>query len=673
MNNTHRDGRSAPTTLARVHSAVRRMQAAVERGFRTHATTKTLRGEQMDVFRSFLRYLEEAAEYMSRSPDSPFPFARFIQPPRTGKTVIIADVIAATGATALYIVPTKDLAEQAVRKLHEQVPSLKLGIYYSDAKALVRGGVNIITYQSLLALVKDGNVPAEIREALFVFCDEGHRAMSEARMEMLRTLFLHALVIACTATPDFDEERTLGALFPYLIHEVTLPQAVALDLFAPLSAKVLSLGVDGSLVSLRPNGDYDKETLGKVMSADPFLEAARTLRYDIEGNRELQALITCTDRAQAERAHDYLVKNRPPETPEPKLVLGTTAVKLRKQMVEAYDAGTLDTFVVVGVFIEGWDSVVCKLLIDLAPGLSEVVAKQKYFRVLTKNGTQGARIYVLLPENLVRIPVVPQMLFGLSVDAGGYEAWLDTEVEREKKARKPLLPKEEEKEKKPRPAKRPEPILHTFSTAAQRLDPKSPKEIKEVIQSVFKISDGKAFPSYARFSTASFEHHLFEGFGLQLLRYCGVPRGKRYYAGFLRRLYPSIAATWLLRQFENLPEEPQSCDEDVAHLLAGVMRGAKDVEYGWLALAEPDEAPDPDEQVRRPVLLQRLEEGRAMFLTERQRYVLSKLFAEEEMTLKEVGEDMGLSRERVRQISREALERLRVQAFGLTEVDDSED
>jgi superfamily II DNA or RNA helicase len=675
MSDTNRDARAAAATVARVHGAARRMRAAVERGFRTHASTKTLREEQMNVFRSFLGYLEKVAEHMSESPDTPFPFARFIQPPRTGKTVIIADVIAATGATALYLVPTKDLAEQAVRKLHEQVPGLKLGIYYSDAKMLVRGGVNVVTYQSMLALLKEGSVPSEIRESLFVFCDEGHRAMSEARMAMLRDLFLHALVIACTATPDFDEERTLGALFPYLIHEITLPQAVALDLFAPLSAKVLSLGVDGSFVSVRPNGDYDKEALGKVMSTDPFLEATRALRYDIEENRGLSALVTCTDRAQANRVHDYLVKNRPPQAPEPKLMLGTTTAKLRREMTEAYDARRLDTFVAVDVLTEGWDSVVCKLLIDLAPGLSEVVAKQKYFRVLTKNGSQGAKIYVLLPENLVRIPVVPQALFGLAVDAGGYEAWLDVEVERERKAKKRPWPEkeEEEREKKPRPVKRQESILHTFSTGAQLLDPKSWKEVREVIESAFEISPGKAFPSYRKFSAASFGHGLFQGFGLQLLRYCGVPRGRRYYVAFLRRLYPAVAAAWLLRQFEDLPEEPASCEDDVQHLLAGISAGEKGTEYGWHALAGPDETPDLDEAARRPFLLQRLAEGCAMVLTERQRYVLSRLFAEEDMTLGEVGKEMGLSRERVRQISLEAFERLRLQVFHLTEVDDREE
>ena len=73
----------------------------------------------------------------------------------------------------------------------------------------------------------------------------------------------------------------------------------------------------------------------------------------------------------------------------------------------------------------------------------------------------------------------------------------------------------------------------------------------------------------------------------------------------------------------------------------------------------------PDGEAIQSQELARMHEAFDLVLTDRQRFVLTRRYGLEDgefRTLSEVGKEMGLSRERVRQIEREALIRLREQS-----------
>jgi hypothetical protein len=614
-----------------------------------------LRGEQLRVF-------EDAAEYLLDAATRPDvegigSFGRIVLPPRTGKTVVAAHLIAKAGLTAAFLVPTRVLVEQIADELVRHLPGVPVGHWFGEASHVVEGGVNVGTYAMLQA--RAGELPRAVREAALVVADEAHHAMTRSRLRLLHDAFdPHAVRIALTATPDYDDDgRVLARYFPDLIHELTLEDAMRLQLLAPARLWVAEVDADGSQVRVVA-GDFEAEGLGRVMSSVPFFRAVELYRRHPR-HAATPALIACSSRQQAKDLCAYLGARG--QAGSVGLVLGDTPRPDRVEILRRFERGIIDTLVQVGVLIEGWNSPRCKLLLDLAPSLSRVRATQKYFRVLTRLGDTQAAIYVFVPVDLPQLPVLPTELFGRSRDYACGELIADEgDTAGGSSEACPLpLPRIAGVRLRHR-------IAFTTRLEVPKLDPIDDIGLRAVVRSC-RDFDPRRPCSLTRFRWLGFRHYLFTGRGGSLLRWLGVAPRRSAYCALLDRIAPGTGSRRFLRdEWRERPSEGRSIAETrrrlVAALLVGGERRNDVAAAGWRAASggSVGRLPSPDE-----VVLQR-EVGAAVrrslwILGERDRRALvlkHGLLGHEEHTLAEVGLDLCVSRERARQLVLRAQRRL---------------
>lgn len=637
---------------------VERLQYAAERALKTEMLEHghfglRLEDYQQGVGADFSAYLKAAAA----SEEVRLWFGRIILPPRTGKTVIGAFGTFLSGLETLIVVPTRVLIEQTKKVLRTTLPGVPLGEYSTDKKELVVHGVNIITYKSLVELWKQtGALPFPLARAALIIIDEAHHSMTKQQQSLLHQAFdPRALRIALTATPNYNAERRLNFFFPDLIHEITLAEAVMLDLLAPLRFWVYSVDEDASRVRMK-RGDFDQEELGQVMSAAPFLEATKRLRYARQ-SRTKQALITCRTTTQALLVCRYLQEHRPTGTPLPAIIVHTTPAAERDRVQKAFSRGTIDTIVTVGVLIEGWSSERCKLLIDLSPSPSLVRSTQKFFRPLTKWGSEEAHIHLLIPSRLSQRPILP----------GDVMEWPDelyksgTLIGSPTKKFARQQPDElcQETELPIAKVTLRTSILINREIARPLLDPYDHASVRAVLESNPTIMNSETVCLLNTFRWTRFDHPLFHGHGDSLLRYLGVKNERVAYLTFMARYFPEQSRRLYLWQHRAEDTSEISCSEEMRLFIEEAQyipskTGNFDHELFWSTVAgalgrEPP--PDPAAVFEHKRYHRALALAIATFLTKAETNLITwrhGLNGHEPETYEEIGKKIRLTRESVR-------------------------
>lgn len=601
-----------------------------------------LRATQESVFESFAEFMRECLAPSEQTTT----YGRIVLPPRTGKTVIAGNVIARTGLVTTFVTNTLTLAEQAIRDFCEQLPETLVGAFTGEREHVVPFGVNVTTYGMMQSRWKNGRIPEPIRSSALVIVDEAHHAMTKSRVDFIRDAFdPFALRVALTATPNYDERRVLAHHYPELIHELTLLEAVEMNMLAPLRVWVAEVDVDASDVQI-VNGDYQEAVLSRIMSEAPFFKAAETFRYS-EEHRRLPALITCTTRQQAYDCVRYLDAHRPRFASSPALILGETPD--RERILERFEKDVIDTIVSVKALIEGWDSARCKLLIDLSPSLSLVMATQKFCRVLTRDGDREAHIVMIVPAGLARSPIMPMELLAPALEE--YETGEIVDTPEPGVASKPKKLKRHPRKHPVRDVRLKSRIVLEHRVERPLLDPKDQNQVRAVLASHAWFSPERPC-TYKRFRSLMFRHRLFTGRADHLMRHLGHQPRYTDYQQILARYCPDGVANALLADALPVAMEDDGADRQWLRqqILSGTPRTENErrkFEEACYALGMPDMGSmrTPEDIVYQHERLIALRYAMGFLSTASRRVVSLRMGLEggEEMTFEQIGEALGYS------------------------------
>ena len=627
------------------------------------AGDKALRNHQIPAFNKFADYIMNLAT----TPDSydSSQYCRIVLPPRTGKTVIAGKIIALAGLCTTFVVPTKTLVNQTYEALRSQLPQIPIGLYYGGKKCPVNNGVNITTYATLQKHYNHGILPKCICKSALVFLDEAHHSMTDMRVNTIDNAFEDkAIRIALTATPDYNEHRRLQHFFPELIHGLELHDAFELGLLAAARMWVIEVDTDASTVNLIA-GDYEQKLLGRLMSGSPFFKAVQDFRY-FESNIEIPALITCSSRHQAYDLWLYLKKQKPKNRPNPGLILGETSNRDRERLLSNFECGLVDTLIQVGVLIEGWNAPQCKLLLDLAPSLSRVRATQKYFRVMTRHENKEARIVVILPKHLPRLPILP---IDLLLKPGDNYYCGDLLRPSEKYAANERVPIDKISKSPIKSVKVKTRVIASASLIKPSLNPDDPDQIRQVLATNPNFSLNMSF-GYHAFCPLFFNHRLFVGTGKALLGYLKIPNKQEAYFAFLVKTFPEKMGNHIIQINGGLKEEKwQSCSTDFQHVFLSVLEpnknGGKATEPFVSTLNSICggimQTPSPEEFLLLKENINLVFNFMKKLDKRQQQIVILRLglFGNLELTWQNIGEKYNISKERARQIFFHAIRFLR--------------
>ena len=321
----------------------------------------------------------------------------------TGKTAIEAIVVEATvkaGKRVLVLAPKITIADQIsgvnqdgtsglakFTPLHE---SASIGHHYGNSRANRDNEVVVSTYQGFLNDSKQGS--AKLGDFDVVIADECHRGLGQKTAEAMRTIFPDAIKLGFSATPDYATDRKSEEVFDQRIFEFSLIDAIESGKTAPI--RTLAFETEQVLSLFDDRSDFTERELAPLIENIERNGTAIKLAtaFAKEGRQGIIACIPGGNNLHARLMAEILSKEDSSiRAAEIGAHLSNEQNALRLQ---AFQEGSLQVLTFTRALEEGWDSNKASFCINMAPTSSPVRTKQLLGRVLRRKENEIESIYV---------------------------------------------------------------------------------------------------------------------------------------------------------------------------------------------------------------------------------------------------------------------------------------
>ncbi len=335
----------------------------------------TLREHQIGPFEALRDFLEEGGD------------AGHIKlPTGSGKTVVGAEFIEATGLKTLVVVPTRTLVGQTMGQLQKHIKGRKVGAYFSEQKGLTMD-VDVTTYQSLKNI--------DTKKYDLVIFDEAHKAEGEDTAKLVSETKC-MVKLGLTATPTKRTSELMGEE----IYSMQLRDMIEIGALAPCQVNLAKVkNIDTSNVTVNRNGEYSESELEAILNVRPANEAAVKLYKEGFAGEKMIAFtagklhakdLSELFNARGIRAGFIIGETSTADREDlfarfkgKRVLRNKEGAVIGEEMIPTEDQ--IDVLIGARVLIEGFDEPRASVCFNIVPTASKVVAEQRGGRVLRRD------------------------------------------------------------------------------------------------------------------------------------------------------------------------------------------------------------------------------------------------------------------------------------------------
>lgn len=304
-------------------------------------------------------------------------------PTGVGKTIIFSKLVKAFSShpkgRVLVVGPTKIIQEQNEGKI-ETYGDRKPGRYFGGEKE-TDSNVTLTTYSSFMSHADD----LDLDSYDLIILDESHRALSEARVEMINSL-KKPVIIGFSATQEFHEDKKIEDILDYEIDSMSIKEAVEGGLLSSL--KVYVVNTETNLDVERVGTDFDARALTTAIDTPERNKLVADTYCNSPILKGRKAVAYCVTRDHARRIAQQLNA----QGAQAAYIGGDIKDYEREELLKQFRQGDLEVLCNADILIEGFDAEEAEVCLNVTPTLSKVNAEQRGGRVLRRNKGNARKV-----------------------------------------------------------------------------------------------------------------------------------------------------------------------------------------------------------------------------------------------------------------------------------------